>query len=508
MTPQEFSAKIKAKYPAYQNIDDVELAKKIVEKYPTYASQVNFNVQPVEKPKTMAEKIAPVTDIYNEGAKKVTEKINQAGERFANSPNTPVGNLIEKPAILGKGVADVTTQVVKTAFEPLAKPVGALISFLSDKISDIPMVQRLATTNAVSKVLNTISNTSQTVEQAKKAHPDLADALDTLVTIGGTVIGEKPLQTATESVVNTSKNLAEKGINLAGKVDTRLGGEAAQKALEATKNSAISESLDLTKPLLNKKESIAAFEKAGQKGGVTQTNTLGKYSVEPTLKDVEIAKSVQGLVSKKNGPIDNIVNINQEISRISDSEIKPFLEKNYQPKNPNTPPITKQTIDSYIKKNAEVANFIKADPVLQKTYDLARQSMIDELDKKPKTMLGLWEARKSFDNVAERQVGNLDPLSEKASAIKQAVLDTRRAVNDYIAENTPNGDENFKAQLKTLSNMYEARGNIAEQNYKLLDKNVVQRWIKQNPSKAKLLKYGLGVVGLEQLIKRTTGVGI
>jgi hypothetical protein len=42
MTPQEFSQKIKAKYPEYGQMDDVELTKKIIQKYPQYHSQVNL----------------------------------------------------------------------------------------------------------------------------------------------------------------------------------------------------------------------------------------------------------------------------------------------------------------------------------------------------------------------------------------------------------------------------------------------------------------------------------
>ena len=45
MTPQEFAAKIRTKYPnAYTSIDDETLARKVVEKYPQYASQVTFEV--------------------------------------------------------------------------------------------------------------------------------------------------------------------------------------------------------------------------------------------------------------------------------------------------------------------------------------------------------------------------------------------------------------------------------------------------------------------------------
>ncbi len=42
LTPQQFSAKIKAKYPEYKDVDDIVLAKKIIEKYPEYAKKVSF----------------------------------------------------------------------------------------------------------------------------------------------------------------------------------------------------------------------------------------------------------------------------------------------------------------------------------------------------------------------------------------------------------------------------------------------------------------------------------
>ena len=42
ITPQEFAKKIKSKYPQYKDIDDVTLTKKMIEKYPEYASQVSL----------------------------------------------------------------------------------------------------------------------------------------------------------------------------------------------------------------------------------------------------------------------------------------------------------------------------------------------------------------------------------------------------------------------------------------------------------------------------------
>lgn len=43
LSVQEFSSKIKQKYPEYANVDDTELAKKVVAKYPEYQGKVNFN---------------------------------------------------------------------------------------------------------------------------------------------------------------------------------------------------------------------------------------------------------------------------------------------------------------------------------------------------------------------------------------------------------------------------------------------------------------------------------
>ena len=40
---KEFAAQIKAKYPEYSEVDDLELSNKIIEKYPEYKAQVSFD---------------------------------------------------------------------------------------------------------------------------------------------------------------------------------------------------------------------------------------------------------------------------------------------------------------------------------------------------------------------------------------------------------------------------------------------------------------------------------
>ena len=61
MNAQEFAETIRKKYPgAYDKVDDVTLAKKVVEKYPVYADKVTFEAAGAEQPekKGMLRKIA------------------------------------------------------------------------------------------------------------------------------------------------------------------------------------------------------------------------------------------------------------------------------------------------------------------------------------------------------------------------------------------------------------------------------------------------------------------
>src|ERR1700678_2599180 len=44
LSPSDFAAKVKAKYPAYASLPDDQLVEKITAKFPQYKSQINFGV--------------------------------------------------------------------------------------------------------------------------------------------------------------------------------------------------------------------------------------------------------------------------------------------------------------------------------------------------------------------------------------------------------------------------------------------------------------------------------
>jgi len=88
MTPQEFAAKIKAKYPAYAKMDDAELVAKVIKKYPQYQKQLDPPRAPNAPPinpdfQKNLDASAPFADAsrYEGGVGKLAMgAVNQAGD--------------------------------------------------------------------------------------------------------------------------------------------------------------------------------------------------------------------------------------------------------------------------------------------------------------------------------------------------------------------------------------------------------------------------------------------
>lgn len=129
-----------------------------------------------------------IADKVVTGAKQIYKDITDQGERYANTPDDALGTLVEKPAILGQGLGKVTKDAIITLYSPI----GDAINLVADKISDLKPVQQIAATEAAGKILNAVGNLSMSIEDLKKKHPDLAEAADELIVIGGQALGSGP----------------------------------------------------------------------------------------------------------------------------------------------------------------------------------------------------------------------------------------------------------------------------------------------------------------------------
>lgn len=385
---------------------------------------------------------------------RVKARFTERQTRFAeglDDPNQP--GMSTAIQAVGHGVGLATD----VAYEALPSPVRGFFEKIGEAAARIPAVQNIAEKAAIT--WQELNAKDPVAARDIGAALSLLDFVTQFVGVGAGV---------------------KAGQKVATKVSTRVGDTIASRGARVTER-AVQDALEITAPVLKKQDAVQSFERAGMKGGAAEKGgLLNEYTRTPSVRDRQIAETVAPFVSKSKGPIKNIESINGEIARIATDDLRPYLQAN-----PRT--FNYKTFEAYLRK-LEPPDFMKTDESLVKTYELVRQRMLDAARKNKATMEGLWDARQQFDDVIAEQYGNAAFDATKNSATKRAIQDMRRATNDFIADNL--GDDTFKQKMRAMSNLYDARYNIAEQNYKLLESNRFIRWQKQNPRKAKALFWG------------------
>lgn len=196
MTPQEFSQKIKAKYPEYKDIDDAELTTKIIQKYPQYSSQVNLGTQ--------AEPgfIERAGERISEAGGQVEKAISGTGEFEGQSP---LRRGVEATAAAFDAIPAVATEALpkpaRTGLEKVGEALSGAVKFLGDKIGNIPAVQKWVT-----------------------EHPQAATALEEVAGIssaGGRIAGDvllaEGVKTGAQKTVDTANKARTGTVNLIGR---------------------------------------------------------------------------------------------------------------------------------------------------------------------------------------------------------------------------------------------------------------------------------------------------
>lgn len=94
LSPQEFASRIKAKYPAYKNVDDTALVQALIKKYPVYSSQVDFNSTETNSEaagKTIAKGLVKAVNPANliENAKSAIPFVMDKVEKFTEDTASP-----------------------------------------------------------------------------------------------------------------------------------------------------------------------------------------------------------------------------------------------------------------------------------------------------------------------------------------------------------------------------------------------------------------------------------
>jgi len=268
-----------------------------------------------------------------------------------------------------------------------------------------------------------------------------------------------------------------------GGVSGGIKGSAARKQVKEKEFG-----LDLVSP----KATEQVKQQALREGRVTEQTLLSGGKITPSKRDIDLSEAVEGIVSSKKSPVDNITAIKSKVDDIN-TGVKAYVQKNKSPFNTNQ-------LKSQLNQGKEDLDLIFAsDKAAEKTYDAVTKKFIELV--KNKDTAGLLDARQQFDKIpAVRKLLESDKLGENAR--KEIVLSVRSQANKYIASLLPDGNTYRDALLKE-SRMLEALGNIVEKNTNIIGVNKLQALSKNYP----VLNWLAGGIGAGLIGGASIGAG-
>jgi hypothetical protein len=376
------------------------------------------------------------------------------GERALGAQKQGIGSTILQGLGLGAKVAG------EVAFGLPAKMIGRMVP----DAQSAPI--KAAAGKAVAAVVKT-PRAQNVIGEARKFaadHPVAAANLGAAGNIAGTFLGAG---TAKEASTLTQSGLKSSTKALA-KVTTRNAERAAANELTKT--------LELTRPVLNKAEKEAALAAGrGQTGSILKADTI-----VPDARDIERAAVVHDFIATARDENEAIQRINAIIATKSEV-IKTGLKQS------GDPIFNKSQLRSYIVKFAKSPErqvLLAGDDAAKRAYEGILDTFMRVVDKHPKNVSGLLNARKEFDRIAEAGMKNVFGDGVQ-SARKQAILDIRRLANEYIEDQIPVGDA-MKAVLRQQTLLYEAAENIAARKARNVGTNRFTQFIKRHPTATKI----------------------
>lgn len=381
-----------------------------------------------------------------------------AGQYLGNVGNAVKGNIQEaansqtassegkmNPFQAGANIAKNTTEAVlqplSQAFKPVMdRTITPLVNKAADKISDSPMVQKIA-----QKINPNIQNT-------------LGDIVQTGVNVGtlGTLKGG--IEEGTSKVSDTASNLK-----------TKVTDSIAEKTASAD-NAKIQESIS-PKPTA-KQAKLAQSE--GRLVPATEP-TMFKAGTEgkilPSQKTISATETIQKNIpgAAKMNPTELYTALDKKITETA-TNLRPQMEQT---------PIKPETVQ---KINDDWATLKKQQmedaPATEEPNVSKRQAKFESLLKKSgsETHADLWDTAIKYDKSIPDTVKKANSLSSESLQLqKQEWLDNRQILSDAI-------EKNSKPEFKQMSDMHEAQNGLnSKAKVEGAKMSKINQFLKDNP---------------------------
>lgn len=395
-----------------------------------------------------------VVDSFVERGKSVFESFKGIPERAAAGANLAEDMArvpLETARTFGRGAREIAGGAGDIVYEALPEGLRTGLANKTEEFLAGKNGQRLV--GALAKF-----NTAQ---------PEIAastlDVLET-ATLGATSALEKPgLKILTKGVEG-----AEKATGSLGKTMVEGGRVLERRAQAKSVDAAVEATMPFFPSEANK--AAEAYRSFAQKEGRVEGNRLTGFKVKPSERDLAVAESIMDVFDPKKTPFENRRPIERQIAELgrqNESVIKQHDSI-----------FNKGQIKSYIQNSIEDADhqlLFAGEEAAKKAYDDVIETLLDVVQEGK--LSGLFSGRQELDNIAQKYLEKYSKSYQlginSINDIKtQAVIDVRRAANDYvietIAKTNPQASKALQSSLGRQTLMFEALKRMEKNGNKVL----------------------------------------
>ncbi len=217
-----------------------------------------------------------------------------------------------------------------------------------------------------------------------------------------------------------------------------------------------------------------SVKKAGRTGLVSEGGIMGRVS-EPitadTYKTTEVVLKNIPRFNRMGTYSEKLNAVNAARTRLADD-----LERQIEINGDNI-------IYPYRELEKKMASLelpiqVRADATQLRQFEIAQQAAMEMARKNGGDIKGLFQARKEFDDLVEKEFPTL--YDRENAPMRQAITSMRRVMNETIEESLKNKVE-YADSLKQQTQLFNARDALASKAYAELGTNRLERWATEHP---------------------------
>lgn len=369
---------------------------------------------------------------------------------------------------------------IETRLQTFGQGLGAVGDVIHEGVKSIPLVGSAikGVEDYVGKTIAEKTKNDPAIQYLKDKWESLSERERANLGAFGNIVGSVLGGVGAKETAVLGKDLVKGALEKTASYVAKKGERAIAK-----------ESEDIWNAIQPKLSSTAQAE--ARKQGLITESKFGTTKLLPDEEDKTLIETAKGVFDPKAPVSKQIESISQSVGDLNKDIKSAILQRDGV--------FTSKELKSMFNdvKNSDKAKravVFGGDSNLEKAYDSMIEGFMRTLDKYPKKYSGLFEARQEFDRLANQFIPKAFDAEARDTVKKVALRDIRKAANDFIADRLKGG-EAITSALTREHQLLTILDNISEKAPKVGSK-AFERWAKENPTAATILKYGIGGTAL------------